>query len=241
MNGELLVLESKEALTEAVADTFVIAARDAIAQRGTFSIALSGGNTPKAAYALLADERRTAVEWENVHVYFGDERCVPPEHEDSNYKMAFETLLGHVPILARNIHRMHGEDEPAHAARAYAQLLIETLGDPPRFDLMLLGMGPDGHTASLFPGSDPLTDDDRLVRAVYVEKVKSHRLTVTPRVVNHARAVTLAIGGAEKAHVLREVLHGPQEPLKYPVQIVAPIDGKLTWLVDRDAAAELAS
>lgn len=242
MTGELEVVESAQGLEKAIADAFVNAARTAIAERGRFSIALSGGRTPKAAYALLAAPPRCeSVQWPNVQSYFGDERCVPPEHNDSNYKMAFETLLGHVPIPARNIYRMHGEDEPARAARAYAQVLIETLGDPPRFDLMLLGMGPDGHTASLFPGTEPVADDDQLVRAVYVDKLNTHRLTVTPRVINNSRQVIIALGGAEKAHTLNEVLNGPNDPIKYPVQIVDPKNGKLTWLVDRDAAKDLRS
>jgi 6-phosphogluconolactonase len=238
--GELRVFETPQAVASALAGVFVSEARSAIAERGSFFVALAGGRTPQAAYALLAAaERREAVDWTRVLIYFGDERCVPPESDDSNYKLAFDSFLSKVPVPPRNVHRMHGEDEPARAARAYAQVLVETMGEMPRFDLMLLGMGEDGHTASLFPGSDPRTDEDQLVRAVLAEARDPHRLTLTPLVINNSRRVTIAVEGAAKAQTLRAAREGPYDPVKYPVQIVSPLAGDLIWLADKAAAQAL--
>lgn len=240
VRGDLRVYESPQEVAAAVAGLFTASARDAIAARGGFFVALAGGKTPRAAYDMLARAGAHEIDWRRVSIYFGDERCVPPESDDSNYKMAEETLLSKVPVPRHNVHRMHGEDEPARAARAYARMLIETMGEAPQFDLMLLGMGEDGHTASLFPGNDPQTDEDQLVRAVFVEKYGAHRLTVTPLVINHSRRVAIAVEGAAKAAALRDVREGPYQPAKYPVQIVAPLNGELEWLADRAAASELA-
>lgn len=238
--GALQVFDSPAQLASAVADAFVADAREAIAHRGQFSVALAGGTTPRGAYQLLAQEpRRSALDWKLVHAFFGDERCVPPESNESNFKMALETLLGRVPILPENIHRMRGEADPAQAAIEYAELLTQEFGPIPHFDLIMLGMGADGHTASLFPGTDPRLDEERLVRDVYVEKVKMHRLTITPLVINNARHVLIATEGLPKAPALYAVLKGPYDPVVHPVQIVAPIGGRLDWYVDRAAAAEL--
>ncbi|HEY8298166.1 MAG TPA: 6-phosphogluconolactonase [Candidatus Baltobacteraceae bacterium] len=234
------VYANPDKLAAALADRFVNCAQTAITERGTFHVALAGGTTPKAAYALLAQEpRRTAVNWNDVFVFFGDERCVPPTDEASNYRMAMDTFLHAVNIPGHNVHRMRGEDEPAAAARAYSQLLREDLGEPPRFDLIMLGMGPDGHTASLFPGTDPLTDDAQLVRAPYVETAAMSRLTITPRVINAARDVAIAAEGQAKAAILAAVLRGVHDPTTYPIQIVAPLEGRLDWLVDAAAASAL--
>ncbi|HLI95441.1 MAG TPA: 6-phosphogluconolactonase [Candidatus Baltobacteraceae bacterium] len=238
--GELQVLPTPPALAGALADTFVDDANEAIRERGAFFVALAGGTTPKNAYELLAQQpRRSRIDWNHVFVYFGDERCVPPESPESNYKMASDAFLSDVGLAADHVHRMHGEDDPQKAAREYAELLIQTMGDLPRFDLILLGMGADGHTASLFPGTDPFTDDDRLVRAPYVDKLSTSRITFTPRVINSGRHVVIATEGLPKAPALYAVREGPYEPLVHPIQVVAPANGKLTWLVDRAAAAEL--
>jgi 6-phosphogluconolactonase len=238
--GELQIFEGPDALAGALADAFVHEARAAIEQHGAFFVALAGGTTPKNAYRLLAQEpRRGQVDWNHVFVYFGDERCVPPQSDESNYKMAMDAFLRDVAIPPSHIHRMEGENEPAQSARDYAQLLIETMGDLPHFDLVLLGMGPDGHTASLFPGSDPSIDNDRLVRAPYVEKFQTYRITITPLVINNARRVIIATEGLPKAPALYAVREGPCDPSLYPIQIVAPRSGKLSWFVDRAAAAEL--
>ena len=236
--GELRVFETPQTEAAALADLIISEARAAIESRGSFFIALSGGKTPQAAYSLLAaTQRRDAIDWPHVFIYFGDERCVPPESDESNYKMAFDSFLSKVPIPPTNVHRMHGEDEPGRAARAYSQMLVETIGEIPRFDLMLLGMGDDGHTASLFPGTDPRTDEERLVRAVFVEKYGVHRLTLTPLVINNSRHVAIAAEGAAKASALHAAREGPYEPAKYPVQIVSPRDGALTWFADKAAAS----
>jgi 6-phosphogluconolactonase len=238
--GELRIFESPQELAAGLADAFVDDARAAIEQHGAFFVALAGGTTPKNAYELLAREpRRGQVDWKHVHVYFGDERCVPPESPDSNYRMAMQAFLRTVNLPEDHIHRMHGEEEPAQAARAYADLLIQTMGDLPRYDLIMLGMGADGHTASLFPGSDPLADNERLVRAPYVEKLSAFRITLTPRVINNARHVAIATEGLPKAPALYAVRKGPYDPQTHPIQIVAPSNGLLSWFVDRAAAAEL--
>lgn len=238
--GDLQVFDTPHELAAALAQTFVNDAAEAIAARGAFFVSLAGGTTPKNAYRLLSQEPlRSRVDWNHVFVYFGDERCVKPDSADSNYKMATDAFLNAVPIPPDHVHRIRGEEVPPQAAREYAELLIQTMGDRPRFDLLMLGMGADGHTASLFPGTDPLTENDRLVRAVYVEKLGVHRISVTPLVINNARHAAIAVEGLPKAPALYAVREGPYEPLVHPIQIVSPSDGRLTWLVDRAAAAQL--
>ena len=238
------IVADDTALARALADLVVAQARAAIAARGRFDLALAGGSTPKAAYALLAREDATAIDWQAVRFFFGDERCVPPDDAESNYRTARVALLQPLGIASTHVFRMHGEDEPAEAARAYADVLraeLPTTPDgTPQFDLVLLGMGPDGHTASLFPGSDPLVDDSSLVRAPYVAKFSTYRLTLTPRVLNAARVVAVTTGGDAKAAALAAVLDGPHDPTTYPIAILAPRSGDLRWLVDRAAAAKLA-
>lgn len=239
-SADLRIAEEPAGLAQALADCFVDDATKAIAERGAFFVALAGGTTPKTAYGLLAQPpRRERVDWNHVFFYFGDERCVPPESPESNYRMASETFLDALRVPADHVHRMHGEREPAQAAHEYAQILIQTMGDQPCFDLVLLGMGADGHTASLFPGIDPLKDNERLVRATYVEKLGTHRLSLTPLAINNARHVVVAVEGLSKAPALFAVREGPYDPLTRPIQIVQPTHGRLTWLVDRAAAGQL--
>lgn len=238
--GDLEIFETPADLAAAVADAFAADARDAIVRSGAFFVALAGGTTPKAAYSLLAKEPlRSQVDWNHVFVYFGDERPVPPDNDESNYKMAMDAFLRGVTVPPAHVHRIHGEDDPQQAAREYAQLLIETMGDLPRFDLVMLGMGADGHTASLFPGTSPLIDNDRLVRAPFVEKLGTHRITMTPLAINNARHVIIATEGLSKAPALYAVREGPYDPTIHPIQIVAPSNGRLSWFVDRAAAAQL--
>lgn len=238
--ANVVVVADAAALARTLAEAFVDAGRDAIATRSRFDVALAGGSTPKDAYALLAlPPLRAALDWSRVRFFFGDERCVPPDDDQSNYKMAREALFEPLGISAERIFRMRGEDEPSAAARAYADILKTDLGPNPVFDLILLGMGPDGHTASLFPGSDPLEDDELLVRAPYVAKFSTYRITLTPRVLCAARRVAIATAGPEKTAALSAVLEGPYDPIRYPIQIVNPAEGRLTWLVDRVAAAGL--
>jgi 6-phosphogluconolactonase len=216
-------------------------AESSIAARGHFSIALSGGSTPKALYARLAGDPHAArIEWARVHVFWGDERCVPPDHPDSNYRMARETLLDHVPIPSGNIHRMPGEENPSQAAEEYARTLADHFDEPmPRFDLILLGMGDDGHTASLFPYSLALTITDRAVVAQYVVKLSAWRLTLTYPAINNAMTVAFLIAGAGKAEMLTRVLNGARDIGEIPSQGIAPAQGRLLFLVDRAAAAHI--
>jgi 6-phosphogluconolactonase len=231
--GELKICRDAAGVAEAVADLFVDVGQTALEDRGQFAVALSGGNTPRAAFTLIGQEpRRSALSWADVHIYFGDERCVPPDDEQSNYRMAETTFLDSVAVPKNNVHRMRGEIDPADAAAEYAQTLRANLGEHPRFDLILLGLGPDGHTASLFPGTPPLTDDDKLVRAVYAESQAMWRITMTPKVLNAARVVAFALEGVDKATIFDAVYAGPVDPVKYPSQIVDPVDGRLLWIVD---------
>jgi 6-phosphogluconolactonase len=241
-NASLVVLADETAIARAVAESFVAKARAAIEARGTFSVALAGGSSPKAAYALLATEYRDALAWGQVRFFFGDERCVPPDDDESNYKMAYQAMLGPLGIPGGHVFRMRGEDLPASAAVAYAAILTSELPaahGAPTLDFIMLGMGPDGHTASLFPGTDPLTGDDELVRAPYVEKFGTYRITLTPRVLNAAYDLEVETAGPSKSDALAAVLEGPYDPTALPIQILAPSAGRLTWLVDRAAAAKL--
>jgi 6-phosphogluconolactonase len=239
--GDLVVVPDAVALAREVADRFVIHASDAIAARGRFTVALAGGSTPKAAYALLASaDYRDRVDWQAVRFYFSDERCVPPDDPESNYCMAREAMLAPLAIPEEHIFRMHGEDDPQRAAANYAAVLRELGGEVPALDLVMLGMGPDGHTASLFPGTDPFTDDLLLVRAPFVAKFATHRLTFTPRAINAARDIQIATAGTAKTAALALARTGAYDPVQTPIQIVTAAPGRLTWLVDRAAAGSLA-
>ncbi|HEY1883698.1 MAG TPA: 6-phosphogluconolactonase [Candidatus Cybelea sp.] len=238
--GDLQVCADSADLAQTLANLIVTSANTAVANRGGFLIALSGGSTPKAAYELLAGNALCkAVPWDRVSVYFGDERCVPPDDERSNYRMAERAFLDAVPIPHGNVHRIRGEIDPGLAANEYASTLRANFGSAPQLDLILLGLGEDGHTASLFPGSDPDLDDGALVRAVYAQAQQMWRVTVTPAVINAAQRVVFAVEGIAKAPVLAAVYEGPRDPIKYPAQIVSPASGGLTWLVDEAAASLL--
>ncbi len=229
------------ALARAAAEQIVTLAAEAILARGRFSIGLSGGSTPRALYTLLAGpEFAGRVDWTKIHIFWGDERTVPPDHPDSNYRMAREAWLDHVAIPAAQIHRMHGESDPDQAAQDYEAVLRTYFGEAagPRFDLLLLGMGDDGHTASLFPGTAALHENTRWVIPNYVEKLTTWRLTLTPPALNAAVEVRFLVAGESKAAVLRDVLHGAEH---YPSQIVRPRDGRLIWMVDTAAASLLKS
>jgi 6-phosphogluconolactonase len=231
-------------LAHAAAALFQESAANAIAQRGVFTVALSGGSTPRLTYSLLAAEPyRSQIEWDKIHFFWGDERCVPPDHPDSNYRMASEALLSHIPIAPDHVHRMRGEDpDPARAAASYEGEIRAVFGavDLPMFDLVLLGLGPDGHTLSLFPGSAALGADQALVVANWVEKFKIWRITMTAHLVNHAASILFQVEGEDKAPPLREVLYGAYDPGKYPAQLIRPADGECYWFLDQRAAALIA-
>ena len=230
--GDVYVYGSAAEVARAAADAFVACVAGVLADRATARVALAGGSTPKAMYRLLASPAyRERVEWKRVEIYFGDERCVPPEHAESNYRMAREALLDHVPLGADRVHRIAGERPPEEAAAQYQQKLVR-LGDPPRLDLVLLGMGPDGHTASLFPGTPVLTETRALAAAVYVEKFQSWRVTMTAPVLSAAAHVIITAVGAEKADALLLALTKPAGTV--PIQLVHAVDQR--WLVDGAAA-----
>ncbi len=234
---DLHVFRTPELLAQGLADAFVASARDAIATRGRFTVALAGGTTPHDAYALLADDpRRSRVAWSAVHVYFGDERCVPPDDPASNYRTAKQTFLDAVAIPAAQVHRMRGEIDPQRAALDYACDLRDSLGNAPQLDLCMLGLGADAHTASLFPGSDPFVDDDALARAVYAESVRMWRITITPKVINDSREVLFGVSGTEKTAALKAVREESYHPWRYPAQVVKPHGGRVLWYVDAAAA-----
>ena len=245
MTPELHISPNPPALAEEAARRFAALAGAAIEARGRFVVALSGGSTPKVLLGLLArPPYRDTLAWDRIHIAWGDERCVPPDDAQSNYRMAREALLAHVPIPAANIHRMPAEN-PDHeaAANAYAATLRALFGlaegELPRFDLIHLGLGTEGHTASLFPGSPALHERERLVAAPWVEKLNAHRITLTPLTLNAAREVQFLVAGAEKAAIVRDILHAPHNPDELPAQSIAPTDGCLVWLLDTAAAAEL--
>jgi 6-phosphogluconolactonase len=239
---QLVILDNETMLAEMLARSFLSEATLAIAARGVFTVALAGGSTPRTTYALLASPAyRHALEWERVHFFFGDERCVPPDHPDSNYRMVNESLFLPLGISQRTIFRMRGEDEPHVAAVSYEATLKAELGPTPCLDLITLGMGPDGHTASLFPGQPPDDGSSDLVQVRVAPPTMPvpRRLTMTPRMINAGREVLVATAGAAKAESLAHVFEGPCEPERLPIQIVQPSSGRLTWLVDRAAASQL--
>jgi len=241
----LRVLDDGAALARAAADEVAQRAADAVHTRGRFRCALAGGSTPRALYRLLAGPALSdRFPWSATHVFWGDERHVPPDHPDSNYRMAREALLDHVPLPAGNIHRIPAEDPDAlNAAVRYdaelAAAFALAASELPRFDLVLLGLGPEGHTASLFPGSDVVREERRRVAAPYVPQLAAFRITLTPPVLNHAAAVLFVVSGEEKSAALAAVIEGEPQPDLYPAQIVRPHDGALLWLVDRAAARRL--
>ena len=239
----VLVFDSANDVAEAATRRFVELAREAVDTRGQFSVALAGGSTPKVVYGLLAsDEFRGLLPWEKVHVFFGDERCVPPDHSDSNFRMAREAMLSKLPIPEQNIHRMRGEGDAAAHAELYESELRSYFGedaDWPRLDLVMLGMGDDGHTASLFPGTTALREQEAWVVANWVEKFSTYRITLSAPAINRARHVMFIVTGAGKADRLPEVLHGARDTDRLPSQLVRPADGTLEWYVDRAAAANL--
>lgn len=243
---EIRKLTTPQDLFHAAAEEFIHAATDAVERRGRFAVALSGGSTPKSLYALLAVNASSSLPWSQMFFFFGDERHVPPDDPESNYRMANESLFSKAPIPAGNIFRVPTENPNADgAAAAYDQTLRNFFGvkpgEIPSFDLILLGMGPDGHTASLFPETDALKEKSRLVVANWVEKLKASRITLTLPVLNAARCVAFLVSGTDKAPALHEVLEGNASGEKYPSKLIQPEDGKLIWFVDRAAASDLSA
>ena len=236
------VFDDAEAVARGAAERFVELGQAAIDARGCFSVGLAGGSTPKRTYELLASEAyREQLNWSKVHIFFGDERCVPPDHSESNYRMANEALISRVSIPPPNVHRINGLGDAVANASLYEDEL-RTFFNPaswPRFDLVLLGMGDDGHTASLFPGTKALVEPRAWVVANWVEKFGTFRITLTAPAINHAANIAFLVTGATKAERLLEVLRGALDPEKLPSQLIQPLDGSLFWLVDKAAAGRL--
>jgi 6-phosphogluconolactonase len=247
MNLAMQVATNAQELSRLAAEHVVRLAVEAVREKGFFTLALAGGSTPASLYSLLASNGepfRAQLPWDNVHFFWGDERHVPPDHPDSNYRMAWQAMLSGVPVPPENIHRIKSEDAVAvRAADDYQDTLRGffrlTEGQLPRFDLILLGIGPDAHIASIFPGSDVINEKSRLVVAPWVDKLKSSRITLTPPVLNNAAAVIFLVAGAEKAEALYEVLEGGYRPERFPAQLIRNNKGRVLWLVDQQAAALL--
>jgi 6-phosphogluconolactonase len=236
------VFPTSEDVARAVAERFVDTANSAISERGKFAVALAGGSTPKRAYEMLASpDFRDRVDWSRVYVFFGDERPVPPDDPQSNYRMAREAMLDALPIPADHIFRIKGEGDPEAAAREYEQRLrfFFPSTDWPRLDLVLLGMGDDGHTASLFPNTGALSERSRWVVNNRVDKLRTNRLTLTLPAINHAASVLFGVTGSAKSGTLKAVLNPSTEADKLPASLIQPVNGRLEWFVERPAAAEI--
>lgn len=242
LKGKSEVLSDLEALSLRAASIFVSASRDAIATKKRFAAAISGGSTPRTLYTLLSSETyRHQVDWQYVHFFWADERCVPKEDEASNFKTAFDTLLSRIALPDKNIHRIKGEEAPDKAAGDYEEEIRRFFGEAgrPRFDLIILGMGEDGHTASLFPGSKSLEETVRLAIPVYLEASRKNRITLTLPVLNNADQILFLVTGSSKAAIVSEILGDGERRSEFPAGLVRPTHGNITWLIDPRAAAKL--
>jgi 6-phosphogluconolactonase len=233
-----------ESVAQGASEWIAGLARDAVAGRGRFSLALAGGSTPRRIYEILAGEEGPGrgIDWSKVHVFFGDERTVPPDHADSNFRMANDAMLSRVALPPENVHRMIGEGDAVANARLYEDELRSFFGDDadwPAFDLVMLGMGDDGHTASLFPGTTALDERCAWVVANWVEKFQTYRITLTAPAINHAARVLFTVTGAGKAARLKEVVEGERDTSRLPSQLVEPRGGTIDWFVDEGAAGQL--
>ncbi len=240
------ILPDPQSLARTAAEQFVEISNHAIHAHGTFSVALSGGTTPQLLYALLGSEPFSErVDWSKTHIFWGDERCVPPDNPESNYLKARQALLDHVPVPEENIHRILAELPPEQAAADYEETLLRffsSLADDEEraqasFDLILLGMGDDGHTASLFPGTDVIYEETRWVRALYADKLAAWRVTLTPAILNRAKHILFLVSGAGKSYTLQRVIYGSYHPERYPAQAIRTEKGDLMWMVDEAAAS----
>ena len=245
-NHKIQIFADAEAMSRVAAETIVNHISESLQTRDVYTIALSGGSTPRRLYSLLAGDSglRGRIPWDRIHFFWSDERHVPPDHPESNYHLAFETMLSSAPIPPGNIHRIHGEDPDAEKAAAnYAEEIHRTFnivkGDLPRLNCVLLGIGTDGHTASLFPGTSALEEAKHLVVANWVEKFQSYRITMTVPMINNADYILLLVSGIEKANTVKSVLEDGPDTIQFPVQHIQPIHGELTWFLDHPAASLL--
>ncbi len=239
--GAVIALPDLEAVSREAAELFALLSQAAIASQGRFTVAIPGGSTPRMLYSLLASERYSgAVDWKKAHLFWTDERIVPPDHPESNFRLAFETFLSAVPLPAENIRRIKGEKDAETAAREYEQDMQAFFGREaiPAFDLVILGVGADGHTASLFPGPDALKETKRLAVPVFLEKPEHDRVTLTLPVLKNAHHVLFLASGGEKTDVLHEILEGGNRK-QYPAGLVRPGHGSVRWLLDKKAASKI--
>src|ERR1700730_1240752 len=239
-DSNIIVMDDAPALSMRAAEEIAHIAGEAICMHGEFTLCLTGGSTPAKTYELMATRFKLSVDWKEVQFFWGDERCVPPSDPASNYEMANRTMLSKLALNPSQIHRIRGEDTPADAARDYEEELRSFFaladGDFPRFNLVLLGLGDNAHTLSLFPGDSAIHERERLAIAVKVDAPEPFRFTLTAPVANHAARVMLVVGGAAKAQAVKEVLEGPRDPDRFPAQLIQPADGELVWLLDKSAA-----
>ncbi len=254
---EIVIFSDRAALMRDAARRFVTCARDAIQTNRRFAVALSGGATPRELYALLATpEFVTQIDWTHTHLFWGDERAVPPHHPDSNYRMTHDTLLSKIPVPSQNVHRIRTELPPEDVAREYENELraffqpqstqglqrknsvpsVFSVADLPNFDLILLGLGSNGHTASLFPHTRVLRETERWVASEYIDAVKMWRITLTAPMINAAKNIVWLVAGADKAETVREVLYGAYRPDDLPAQLIQPTHGQVVWLLDNEAS-----
>ncbi|MBK9983653.1 MAG: 6-phosphogluconolactonase [Saprospiraceae bacterium] len=237
----LSIFQTVDELNHAAAEFIIVSASASLAAHGKFVIALSGGQTPQKIYSLLAEPAfRKKLDWTKIFIFWGDERCVPLNDVRNNAHQALSVLLDKVPIPPGNIHRIKVNLSPKEAAMHYQRELQHFFGkNPKRFDLILLGLGDNGHTASLFPGTSILDNKNSGVESLYVEEDKMHRVSMTAPLINQAHKILFLVTGPQKAGVLNTVLNGPFQPALYPAQLINPVDGELFWMVDQSAASQL--
>lgn len=243
---EVRIFDSDQEVAAEAGEFLIWLGEQAITERGRFCLALSGGSTPRRLYGVLASQYARRLNWSQVEFYFSDERCVPLDHAESNFRMANDTLLGPLAVKSDHVFRIRGEDEPEQAAATYESLVRERVEtgseERPKFDLVLLGLGEDGHTASLFPGSPSVRETKRLVVASHAPRGIRDRVTLTPVSINDARTVVFLVAGAGKAAAVRRVLEEERiDPLQCPAKVIQPLDGRLVWFLDRMAAAQLSA
>jgi 6-phosphogluconolactonase len=239
---KIVILDDAPALYAHAAEEIAHFAGEAVCTHGEFTLCLSGGTTPAATYELLGSKFHFSIDWKEIQFFWGDERCVPPEDAASNYAMTVRTLLSKLTLKPTQVHRIHGEMSPDDAARAYEDELRSHFGveagEFPRFDVVLLGLGDNSHTASLFPGTAAIHESERLVLAVEVDDpTQRHRVTITPPVINNAARVMFLVAGKAKAQAVWNILKGPRDVDKFPAQVVAPENGEVIWLLDKAAAS----
>jgi 6-phosphogluconolactonase len=241
VTAEVCLFNDPEAVGLRAASIFSDLSKIAVAAKGRFSVAVSGGSTPLRLYEILGSTFRKDIPWDRTEIFWADERCVSPGHEDSNYKGVHDALLSRIDIPAANIHRIKGEMSYEEGAREYEEDLKRYFANSGScaFDLVILGLGEDGHTASLFPESAALAEKEKFAVTVYVEKLRSWRITLTIPVLNNSSSILFLVTGLKKAGILKEILGGSGNSQKYPAGLISPVAGELTWLIDREASSLL--